>query len=423
VGTFARLAGERWAWMGAFVGFVATAIMFYYSVVAGWCVFYLQQMSVHPLPLETESARAIWDQFQSGGGPVIFHALAMGLGAGVVWTGVNAIERANKVLVPALLAVVVVAVIRAVSLPGAWEGLAYLFTPDWRQLYNPQLWLEALTQNAWDTGAGWGLILTYAAYMEHRHGVVQNAFLTGIGNNIVSLLAGTMVFCTVFAVLGAQMSRPEIMDVMRSSGPAGTGLTFIWMPQLFARMAFGKVLAIIFFLGLSFAAFSSLIAMIELATRTLVDFGLQRRFAVSSVAGLGFVLGLPSAVSTGFLGNQDFVWGIALIMSGGFVAFAVIRNHAPSFRRDIIRVNVSDWRLGSWWDVVITYLVPLEAAVLLGWWISLSATVYAPERWYDPFEPYSVMTCLLQWSLVLVVFLVFNRWMSRRTFQSDTSQT
>src|SRR5690554_7087732 len=56
VGTFAQIAGERFAWMGGFVGFVATAIMFYYSVVTGWCVYYFKEMLVHPLPLSTEAA-------------------------------------------------------------------------------------------------------------------------------------------------------------------------------------------------------------------------------------------------------------------------------------------------------------------------------------------------------------------------------
>ena len=79
VGTFAKIAGEKFAWMGAFVGFVATAIMFYYSVVAGWCVYYLIQMTVEPLPLTAEAAQGVWDGFQAGGFPVAFHALAMGL--------------------------------------------------------------------------------------------------------------------------------------------------------------------------------------------------------------------------------------------------------------------------------------------------------------------------------------------------------
>ncbi|MDH3334842.1 MAG: sodium-dependent transporter, partial [Gammaproteobacteria bacterium] len=94
VGTFAKLAGEKFAWMGAFVGFVATAIMFYYSVVAGWCIYYLMKMTVSPLPLSAEAAQGVWDGFQGGGFPVGFHALAMGLGAVVVWNGIRSIERA-----------------------------------------------------------------------------------------------------------------------------------------------------------------------------------------------------------------------------------------------------------------------------------------------------------------------------------------
>src|SRR5690606_27692011 len=136
------------------------------------------------------------------------------------WQGVRSIERANRFLVPTLLAIVVLAVIRALTLPGAGAGLAYLFTPEWGQLAEPSLWLEALTQNAWDTGAGWGLILTYAAYMKREHGVVRNAVLTGVGNNTVSLLAATMIFGTAFAVLGDGMARGEILEVMRTSGPA-----------------------------------------------------------------------------------------------------------------------------------------------------------------------------------------------------------
>ena len=61
-----------------------------------------------------------------------------------------------------------------------------------------------------------------------------------MGNNAVSLLAATMIFGIVFATLGAQMSTAEVLGIMRESGPAGTGLTFIWMPQLFAAMPLGK---------------------------------------------------------------------------------------------------------------------------------------------------------------------------------------
>ena len=126
----------------------------------------------------------------------------MGVGAAIVLKGVKSIERANKILIPSLFAIVLISLVRAVTLDGASDGIAFLFTPDWATLSNPRTWLEALTQNAWDTGAGWGLILTYGAYMHAKHGVVKNAMITGFGNNVVSLLAAITIFGTVFAVLG-----------------------------------------------------------------------------------------------------------------------------------------------------------------------------------------------------------------------------
>ena len=70
------------------------------------------------------------------------------------------------------------------------------------------------------------------------------------------------------------MPKSEILDIMKTSGPAATGLTFIWMPQLLEKMIFAKLYPY-FFLGLSFAGFSSLISMLELAVKNLIDFGLK----------------------------------------------------------------------------------------------------------------------------------------------------
>ncbi len=414
IGSFIKTAGPRFAWMGTFVAFVATAIMFYYSVVAGWCIFYFFTTLWQPLPDDLDNATLVWDSFQSGGWPIIFHAAAMGFGSLAVYRGVSSIERVNKVLIPTLFVIVLICVIRAVTLPGSGAGLAFLFTPQLDLLAQPSIWLEALTQNAWDTGAGWGLILTYGAYMERRHGIVKNAFITGIGNNTVSILAAVMIFGTVFAVLGAEMSQSEVLNVMKSSGPASTGLTFIWMPQLFARMPLGAPLAALFFLGLSFAAFSSLISMIELATRAIVDAGVTRRRAIPAVGIIGFILGLPSAVNLGFLGNQDFVWGVALMISGAFVAAAIIRYGPGRFRVEELAGENGDWSVGPVWERLIKYAVPLQAVVLLVWWLYQSASSYAPESWYNPLNPYSVMTCLVQWGTVLAVFILANRWIVRR---------
>jgi NSS family neurotransmitter:Na+ symporter len=210
------------------------------------------------------------------------------------------------------------------------------------------------------------------------------------------------------------MPQAEVLSIMQQSGPAGTGLTFIWMPQLFAQMPLGKVLAVGFFLGLAFAAFSSLISMIELATRILVDLGLARSRAVASVGGAGFLLGLPSALSTSVLANQDFVWGVALLISGAFVAFAVAGSYgAGRMRRDIVEGAAADWDPTRVWTFLIRVVVPVEAVVLLGWWLSFvwrEGTV----PWYDPLAGGSLANFLLQWGLALALLVALNRWMARR---------
>ena len=417
VGTFARLAGPRFAWLGGFVAFVAAAIMCYYSVVAGWCAYYVATSAVAGLPTTSEASLAAWTEFQSTPWPIMLHGTMMALGVLAVRGGVKTIEKANSVLVPTLLVIVVIAVVRALTLPGAGAGVAYLFTPDWSTLGSASTWLEALTQNAWDTGAGWGLILTYAAYMRREDGVVRNAVLTGVGNNVVSLLAGTMIFGIVFAVLGAEMSQSEILEVMRSSGERSTGLTFIWMPALFAEMPLGAPLAVLFFLALTFAALSSLISMIELSTRVTVDLGAPRPKAVLGVGVAAFLIGVPSALSDQFFGNQDFVWGVALMLSGAFIALAVWKHGASRLRAEI--ATESDWTLPQLWDAWITVAIPIQAVVLLGWWLYLATTASFTSRWWDPTEPYSAMSCLVQWAIALCVLYALNGWMVKRLRTDD----
>jgi NSS family neurotransmitter:Na+ symporter len=418
VGTIARIAGEKFAWMGAFMTFVTAAITFFYSVVLGWCLYYFFQMLINPLPLTTEVAMTRWNAYQGSGWPLVTHAVVMGFGAFAIWRGVRSIERVNKILIPTLLAIVLISVVRGLTLPGAWAGVAYLFTPDWGQLSRPTIWMEALTQNAWDVGAGWGLYLTYAAYVRREYGMVKNGFITPISNNLVSMLAALMLFSTVFAILRAEMSmtQPEVLEIMRNSGEASTGLTFIWMPQLFARMFMGRPLSILFFLGLTFAGFSSLIAHLELSTRVLIDTGLKRSKAIFLVTMVIYLLGIPSAISLNFLKNQDFVWGYALIISGALAAFAVKRYGARRLRQEELLADEKDWKLGRWWDVVLVGFVPLGAIILLVWWLVKAAE---PGKWYNPLDPTSVMNCLVQWFVVLGILLLIGRWLGRRVLAKN----
>ena len=411
IGIFLKSAGKRFSWMGSFVALVTTAISFYYAVIVGWCIYYLLQSLINPLPRSTDESFQIWNHFQGSAWPFLFHFIALVLAALAIWKGVSSIEKVNKILIPSLLTILLLCVARAVSLPGAGEGLRYLFSIQWSQLREPGIWLAALTQNAWDTGAGWGLFLTYASYMQIRHGAVKNAFITGIGNNTISLLAGVMIFGTVFAILQKDPGMPnqEILAVMKTSGPASTGLTFIWLPQLFQRMFLGSPLAVLFFLGLSFAGFTSLIAMLELTTRVLLDKGLKRPTAILIVVGFVYLLGIPSARSTDFLSNQDFVWGLGLLISGAFIAIALRKNDIRVITAEINAVE-GDWKTGRWWMLNICYFIPAAAVILLFWWMFLSVTVFAPGDWMNPFNPFSIMTCLVQWGTFIIIFLLCNRF-------------
>ena len=403
VGSYVAIAGKNKAWMGAFIGLVATAIMFYYSVVAGWCLYYLSQSLQSGLPNSYEQAMGVWNSFHEQGIPVFTHGIVMLLGSWVVIKGISSIEKVNKILIPLLFTILMVSLVKAISLPGSWEGIRYLFTPDWNTLTEPRIWLEALTQNAWDTGAAWGLILTYAAYMRTHDRITISAFQTGIGNNVISLVAAIIIFSTVFGTLGNSMSNAEILKIMQNSGPAGTGLTFIWMPQLFATMSGGGIFSILFFLGLSFAAFSSLLSMIELVVKVAVDSGFTRKKATILTGTAGFVFGLPSALSLTFFGNQDFVWGVGLMVSGAFISYAVIQYGATRFREELVHQPGETKPLGKWWDIVITYVVPIEVITLLGWWMYLSVAEYAPDDWFNPLSPYSLATILVQWGIALLL--------------------
>ncbi len=411
VGAFATLLGKKRAWMGGFVGLVATAIMFYYAVVAGWCLRYFSTALTGQL-LEVTDHTAHWNDFISSGWlPVLFHVLAITMGAAIIRKGVvHGIEKANRIIIPALLCLIVVSAVRAITLPGALAGLEYLFTPDLETIMDYRVWLQALTQNAWDTGAGWGLILTYAVYMKKREDIPLNAVLIGLGNNSVSLLAAITIFCTVFAIVPGQGE-----ELIRSAGPANTGLTFIWIPQLFKQMPGGWLFAIFFFLALTLAAVSSLISMLELTTRVLMDMRMSRDRALSLVFAAALLLGIPSAISIEFFINQDWVWGMGLMVSGAFIAMAVISFGADRLRQDQINSSGSDLVIGRWYNWLITYAIPAQVIILVTWWF-WQVIKGNPQHWWNPLQAESVGTCIFQWAAAIALLLALNRFVVRRTF-------
>ena len=219
IGALAKTAGRKFGWMGAFIVFVSTAIMFYYSVVTGWCLRYFFS-SISGNLFKVDNYLTYWNNFADGYEPVVFHFIAMAFVAYVVLKGVTkGIERVTKILVPSLLVILLILFFRAITLPNAIDGIEYFFTPHLKIILDYKVWLNALTQNAWDTGAGWGLILVYAIYMRKKEDISLNAALIGFGNNSVSIIAGITIFSTVFALSSVDaMAQSTSCDVFVLSG-------------------------------------------------------------------------------------------------------------------------------------------------------------------------------------------------------------
>ncbi|MGD8330588.1 MAG: sodium-dependent transporter [Acidobacteriota bacterium] len=421
VGAFGRIMGRQACWMGAFVGWCTMAITFYYTVVAGWCIKYFVAAAAGNL--NGVQGTEYWDGFQATvWQPVMFHVIAMAACGFIVYRGVaGGIERASKVLIPALFVLLAVAAIRALTLPaapgtdGPVAGLNFIFNPHWPDLLNYEIWLQALTQSAWSTGAGWGLMVTYAVYSAQKDDIVGSAMTIGLGNNSASILAAMAIIPTVFAVL----PHDQATAVLTDSGPASTGLSFIWVPELFSAIPAGQFFMSLFFLALVVAAFSSLIAMLELGVRIFMDFGMTRHKAVMSVATGSVILGIPSAVNLSFFSNQDAVWGIGLMVSGFFFALAARKFGVARFREQLIEPADNDIPPTRWFDFAIGYLVPLQFTVLIVWWLYQAAT--SGEAWWNPFGVFTLGTCLFQWGVVLVIFYLSNNRMAEATFGDESA--
>ena len=163
---------------------------------------------------------------------------------------------------------------------------------------------------------------------------------------------------------------------------------------------------------------SSLISMIELGVRLLSDGGMPRHRAIPLVGMVGFAMGLPSAVSPSFFLNQDWVWGVGLMVSGALITFAVLRVGVQRFRQSYVNAAGSDVTVGQWYDSLVRFCIPVEVGALLAWWFWVAIRA-DPEGWWKPFRVESVGTCLFQWGVALIALLVLNPWLARKTLERE----
>lgn len=405
IGAFRDFMGPRNTWAGAFMALVTVGIMFYYAVVAGWCVRYFV-VSLTGAIQPGIDGRAYWDDFI--GNPletIAFHAVAVAFSAWVVYRGIKGgLEKVLKLFLPALLVILLILALRAVTLPGSEEGLRYLFVPDWPKLVSGRLWLEAFTQVAWSTGAGWGLMMVYAVYTREKEDIAVNSGIIAFSDVLVGFIAAALILGTLFAVAPTTEFAESALDA------GNVGLTFIYVVELLATMPGAAILAPLFFLSLALAGVTSLIAMFELGTTNLMNFGVERHRAAIYVGAAAFVFGIPSAVSITFLDNQDWVWGVALLISGLLTSLAIVKYGVEKARAEINAT--SDLHVGRWWTVCIR-LIPVVFLVIFSWAVYQSVTMY-PDDWWNPLETFSTGTMVLQWLVLFVLVFLLNNYFARR---------
>ncbi|NUM36246.1 MAG: sodium-dependent transporter [Candidatus Brocadiae bacterium] len=406
IGAFSSFLGTRYAWMGGWITFVTLLIGCYYSVITGWCLKYIG-LFAGGFPKDIAPGD-VWNSFIASYEPVFFHFLALAIGIFLVIKGIQkGLELANKIVLPLLFLFMFCIAILAISRPGGIGGVEYLlFRFQFQDFQNPALWLEAFAQSAWSTGAGWGLWLTYGVYCPEKTPVVKNCFLIATGDLIASILAGLMVIPTIFSHVTNVQERMTIL----SSG--NQGLAFQHLVNLFQQMEMGRLLGSVFFLALFLAAISSLIAMLELGVRSCMDTQLSRKKAALFVTLFIGLLGIPSAWSMSIFSNQDWVWGLGLLISGLFVALAGIikgvqniqSNHLPS--------------IGKWWKYCIQYCIPISCFFVLAWWM-VESTKWENAKWWDIAGLYTPLNVAFQWAGLLILLILFNRYLAKSSQKSE----
>jgi NSS family neurotransmitter:Na+ symporter len=409
IGTFRDFMGEKYSWAGAFMALVTIGIMFYYAVICGWCVRYMIMAFTGGLTppaggVEGSWGQTQWDAFINDPLQTVgYHGLAVVFTTAVVYRGIKGgLEKVLNVLLPALLVALLILFVRVVTLDGAGEGLRFLYVPEWGMLLESEVWLAAFTQAAWSTGAGWGLMMVYAVYAREGEDVAVNSGIIGFSDTIVGILAGSIVLGTLWAV------APTDTYAQDALGAGNVGLTFIYIVDLLGTMPGSRFLAPLFFVALAFAGISSLIAMFELGTTNLTNFGMARKKAALLVGAGAFLFGIPSALSIDFLNNQDGVWGVGLLISGLLTALAVMK-----FGVDKARVGLnssSDIRVGKLWNASVM-LIPLLFVVLFGWWVFQS--IQGNPDWWNPFQVWSAGTLVVQWAILFVIVYALNGYFTR----------
>jgi len=355
VGAMQKLAGKgglskMWiALVGILPLIVTFVVLSYYSTIAGWTVGYIFTSLF--------SIKTSFSEFIANPNYVIpLGAFVILITASIVLGGVaGGIEKATKILMPMLFVLLIVVIFRSVTLPGASKGLEYYLIPNFSKI-NARVVLAALSQAFFSLGVGWGMMITYGSYMPKNQNIVSSSLWVGAMDTSIALLAGFMVFPAVFSF----NQKPD----------EGVTLIFTVLANIFQQMPLGNIAGALFFLLLFFAAITSTISMLEAPSAYFMDQKKwSRKKAAWTVAIAAFLLGIPSALSTGA------VEGLSVVQVN---FLGVIKTGV---------MDIFDYGFGS----LMMMLVVLSTCIFTGWFMNTNDLVAEIEQGLPSFKTGSIL--------------------------------
>ena len=338
------LGGKWWGRIGTLLFSGNLLLMVYYTDVGGWLLIFTKDYALSGAP-------PVFSELVSDRWTCLLGMLAaVAAATAVCAVGVkNGVERITKWMMISLLALMAVLAVKSLMLPGAREGLAFYLKPDWSKLLsNPgKVVLNAMGQAFFTLSVGVGAMTIFGSYVDKRESLVKEAMWIVLIDTFVALSAGLVIFpaCMTY-------------DVAVNAGP---GLIFEALPKVFAEMPGGRYWGFAFFLFLSLAALTTVIAVFECLIGGILDITRRSRLSISVMVGLAVaVLSLPCVCVSGVLEMEDFIFSKFFLPLGGF-AISLFVSCRIGWGWENFRAEASEGAgvaLPRWTVVLFRYLVP-----------------------------------------------------------------
>lgn len=362
--------GSKWHIHGYFAMAGNYILMFFYTVVTGWMLRYFVDMATGKFTgASVEKVNAMFGEMLSQPvAMIIYMAIVVVIGVLICSLGVQkGVEKITKVMMMALLAIMVVLAINSVFLPGAAEGVKFYLVPDLQRMKDigiGEVVVGAMNQAFFTLSLGIGAMAIFGSYIGKERALMGEAVNVAVLDTFVALCAGMIIFPACFAY-----------GVQPDSGP---NLIFVTLPNIFNNIPMGRLWGSLFFVFMTFAAFSTIIAVFENIMACCIDlFGWTRKKACAINAVILFVCSIPCALGfnvwsgfsiggKGIMDLEDFAVSNLLLPLGSliYVLFCVTR-YGWGWDKFVAEANEGKGiKVANWMRLYMTIVIPILILII-----------------------------------------------------------